>query len=231
MAALFDNTGSISGEAVSTLTTGLFIIGSDPNLVGIVCIGHNINSATGITSSIGGVSGNLIAGTDTTTGDAARRSLQHGVIAPPSGLKSATASWTGACAAVVGAITATGADQVTGFQNGTQTAASATTPNITVTSAVNNLTVVSLAQLGSRTETLATQTEEYNVTSATSLIVCAVSTGAGAATVNHQWTQSGSAKTTPMSGCDIIASSGGAAAVPLTPTIIRGGTIRKGIIR
>jgi len=101
------------------------------------------NNATGITASLGGVSGTLIPGTDSGT-TALIRTLIFQVINPPSGSQTATVSWTNIQAYVdVGVITVSGADQTTPCTNGTfaaNSSAPAATTSVPITSNPGDLT-------------------------------------------------------------------------------------------
>jgi len=80
----YDNTISVSGSAVSTLTTISFTITSSANRAGLLGLSHEANGSSAFSGSIGGTGGTAISGTDSTTG-ATPRSLMFGVTAPPSG--------------------------------------------------------------------------------------------------------------------------------------------------
>jgi hypothetical protein len=115
----FDNKVSSGFRwGVTTITTPAFIIGSRTNRAAMIMVSMSANNATGITASLGGVSGTLIPGTDSGT-TAAIRSLIFQVINPPSGSQTATVSWTGSMNVDVGVITVSGANQTTPCTNGT----------------------------------------------------------------------------------------------------------------
>jgi len=120
MSASFDNAVSAGlGFGVTTLTTGAFTIGSGTNRAAQVHLTMGGNAATAITASLGGTSGSLVAGTDSGSTTTTDRTMIFSVIAPPSGSKTATASWTTAETADLGVITAAGVDQTTPCNNGT----------------------------------------------------------------------------------------------------------------
>ena len=128
---------------LTTITTPSFIIGSGPNRAAMIMVAMSSNNATGITARLGGVSGTLIPGTDSGT-TAFIRTLIFQVINPPSGLQTATVSWTTTMDYVdVGVITVSGADQTTPCTNGTFAAdnsAPAETTSLTITSNSGDLT-------------------------------------------------------------------------------------------
>jgi hypothetical protein len=127
---------------VTTVTTPAFIIGSRTNRAAMIMVTMSANNATGITASLGGVSGTLIPGTDTGT-TATFRSLIFQVINPPSGSQTATVSWTGSMNADVGVITVSGANQTTPCTNGTFAAFNSSrsvSTSVTVTSNPGDLT-------------------------------------------------------------------------------------------
>src|SRR5437016_3246758 len=78
---------------VTSVTTPAFIIGSGANRAAMIMVAMSANNATGITASLGGVSGTVIPGTDSGT-TANIRTLIFQVINPPSGAQTATVSWT-----------------------------------------------------------------------------------------------------------------------------------------
>jgi hypothetical protein len=127
---------------VTTATTPAFIIGSRTNRAAMIMLTMSANNATGITASMGGVSGTLIPGTDSGT-TATFRTLIFQVINPPSGSQTATVSWTGSMNVDVGVITVSGANQTTPCTNGTfaafNSSPSAST-SVTITSNPGDLT-------------------------------------------------------------------------------------------
>src|SRR5204862_3845872 len=74
----------------TTVTTPSFVIGSGANRAAMIMVIMTENVATGITATLGGVSGTLIPGTDTGT-PATVRTLIFRVANPPSGAQTATA--------------------------------------------------------------------------------------------------------------------------------------------
>lgn len=96
-----------------------------------------------ITASLGGVTGTVIAGTDSGA-TASMRSLIFQVTNPPSGAQTATVSWTDVTMnADVGVITVSGADQTTPCTNGTFAASDsrpAATTSVAIASSPGDLT-------------------------------------------------------------------------------------------
>jgi hypothetical protein len=139
----FDNKVSSDFQwSVTTVTTPAFIIGSGTNRAAMIMVVLSANNATGITARLGGVSGTLVPGTDSGT-TATSRTLIFQVINPPSGLQTATVSWTTSMHADVGVITVSGADQMTPCTNGTFSAnnsAPTATTSVTIPSNAGDLT-------------------------------------------------------------------------------------------
>jgi hypothetical protein len=139
----FDNKASSGFHwGVTTVTTPAFVIGSGTNRAAMIMVSMTANNATGITASLGGISGTLISGTDTGT-TATYRTLIFQVINPPSGLQTATVSWTGSMNVDVGVITVSGANQTTPCTNGTFAAFNSSpsvSTSVTITSNLGDLT-------------------------------------------------------------------------------------------
>jgi hypothetical protein len=140
----FDNKVSSDFQfGVATVTTPSFIIGNGSHRAAMIMVTMSANGATGITASLGGVAGTIVAGTDSGT-TATIRTMIFQVINPPSGPQTATVSWAGSLVdADVGVITVMGADQITPCTNGTFGASDSTpTPatSVTITSAPGDLT-------------------------------------------------------------------------------------------
>lgn len=185
MAVVFDAVAVVAGSNVTTITTAAFTI-SGADRAAILGWGKVINNtASGFTSSVGGVSGALISGTDSTTTVTDCRALLHGVTAPPTGSQTATMSWTTSSFASFGVCTATGVDQTTSFNNGTFNTGTSTAPTVTITSATNDMTQAGLCANDSGAITASSQTERYNSTASANI---AGSTAAGAASNIHSWT-------------------------------------------
>jgi N,N-dimethylformamidase beta subunit-like protein len=171
---------------VTSITTPAFVVGSAGNRAAMIMVAMSANGATNITASLGGVSGTLIAGTDS-GGTTSIRTLIFQVINPPSGSQTATVSWTGAMNADVGVITVSGADQTTPCTNGTFVAHNSTpssTVSVTIASQPGDLT----ASIGFSGDVWVTpftnQTLRWGVDSG----VVGGDTGAGNGTTSHVWT-------------------------------------------
>src|SRR5262249_15801961 len=126
----------------NTATTPTFIIGSGPNRAAMIMVSLSANNATGITASLGGVSGTLIPGTDSGA-TATMRTLIFQVINPPSGPQTATVSWTNSKNATVAVSRVSGADQTTPCTNGTFAAFNASpdmATSVTITRNAGDLT-------------------------------------------------------------------------------------------
>jgi hypothetical protein len=126
----------------AAVTTPSFVIGSGANRAAMIMVIMTDTTATGVTASLGGVSGTLIPGTDSGT-TATVRTLIFCVANPPSGAQTATASWTNSVnGADVGVITVSGADQTTPCTNGTFLAGNAqpVTTSVTIASTTGDLT-------------------------------------------------------------------------------------------
>ena len=175
---------------------------------GAVSIGlcMSINSATGISVTVGGVSASLLSGTDSGTTET-YRSLIYGVATgSSSGSKTVSISWTGAAWATASAICATGVDQTTPFQNGTfNTSGTGPTGDVTITSATGNLTFAVISCESGATPTAPTQTQ-VRADNAGFQIGIGSSRADGAATVNHAFT---TVSGWEMSGIDFLAATSG----------------------
>src|SRR5207247_9185393 len=89
----YDNSVSSGFQwGVTRVTTPAFIIGSGATRAAMIMVAMRANGAANITASLGGVSGTVIAGTDSGT-SATLRTLIFQVINPPSGSQTATVSW------------------------------------------------------------------------------------------------------------------------------------------
>lgn len=199
MAVVFDNSAHIIGINTQTLTTPFFAISSATNRAAMVFIGWTNTSATSITTSCGGVNGSLITDTGAVGNT---RSITHSVLAPASGSQTATASWTTALNGFLGVVTATGVDQTTPVNNGTNLIASSVNSlSRSVTSVSGDLTamqVISFDSTLNETITTTAQTERWNELNGTNIRNHAGSTGAGAGTNTHSWSF---ANTVGSTGC------------------------------
>jgi hypothetical protein len=170
----------------TTVTTPALVIGSGANRAAMIMVTMTENVATGITASLGGVSGSLIPGTDSGT-TATVRTLMFCVANPPSGAQTATVSWTNSVvAADVGVIAVSGADPTTPCTNGTFLAGDARplTTSVTIASTAGDLTA-SVAYTNDVWVTPFTnQTLKWGVDSG----VAGGDIGPGTGTTTHAWT-------------------------------------------
>ena len=204
-AVVYDNRVSSGIQfGVTSVTTPSLIIGSGANRAAMIMVAMSANGATSIAARLGGVSGTLIAGTDSGT-TATIRTMIFQVINPPSGAQTATVSWAGgALNADVGVITVRGADQTTPCTNGTFAAANLTlsaTTSVTITSNAGDLT----ASVG--------YTQDAWVTPFTSQTLKWVDSnvtggdiGPGTGTTTHTWTDLWWFQTHAVSGANFKAS-------------------------
>jgi hypothetical protein len=190
---------------VATVTTPAFIVGGGVNRAAMIMVTMSANNATSITASLGGVSGTVIAGTDSGT-TASIRTLIFQVINPPSGSQTATVSWSGGLLNVdVGVITVRGADQTTPCTNGTfaaNNASPAATTSVTITSSAGDLT----ASVGATDDAWVTpftnQTLKWGIDST----VTGGDIGPGTGTTTHTWTDQYYFQTHAVSGANFKAS-------------------------
>lgn len=201
MAAMPDTMKSVTGAAVTSLTTAAFDITASGNRAAILGLTVDSGSSTTFTGSVGGVSGALITGTNGSTPTGGYQGMLFGVIAPPSGSQTATMSWTGAANAVLGVVTAWGVNQSTAFNGGTKATGTTGTASVAVTSTVGSLTmdnVVNDVSVASPT-----QIQRWNASAASS-IFAGGSTGLGAGTTTHQWTVNANARGWLSSGANFV---------------------------
>lgn len=194
----FDNVTSIVISSVQTITTSAFIITSASNRAGLLGLSAQSNGASAHSGSIGGVAGALITGTDSGAA-AASRTLMFGVTAPPSGSQTATMSWTTNTQGTLGVVTASGVDQVTPFNNGTFATTPGTPLEVTITSAVGDMTC-DTAAVNTAVLSAPTQTQRWNLTSTS--FGCG-STGGGTGTALHSWSEN-AGETNAISGANFV---------------------------
>lgn len=201
MAVAFDNASTAARNfGATSITTPSFTIAGS-NRAGIVGISTQTASTSGFSADIGGTSGSAISGAESSVNS---HVIVFGVTAPPTGSQTATASWTTASDAVVGAITVTGVDQVTPFANGTSiNLGYVLSGGLSITSTSGDLTASVLTlQFGGGSEPTTDQTRKYtNFTGA-----CDIGPGTGTAT--HTWTFPGS-DNAEIAGINFKASGGG----------------------
>jgi hypothetical protein len=204
--AAFDNAMSSGFQwSATTASTPTFVVGNGANRAAMIMVAMSANNATGITASLGGVSGALVPGTDSGT-SASTRTLIYGVVNPPSGSQTATVSWTGTMNADVGAITVSGADQTTPCTSGTFAAtdsAPSQTTSVTITSNPGDLT----ASFGYTDDSWASpptnQTLKWGVDSG----AVGGDIGPGTGTTVHSWTDQYFYETQSDSGANFKAAS------------------------
>lgn len=182
MAVAYDNQASITGSAVTTVTTNPFTITSADNRAAIVGMSNDNGTVSGISYTVGGVSAVAIPGCFATF------FLTGSVTAPPSGSQTATASWTGAGNVVFGVMTFSGVSQTTPTNNGTVSAnyGAGTLASLAITSTPGDLTVDHFF-VTARTVSANTQNLGYNTANG-ALVASAGSYGPGTGTATHQWT-------------------------------------------
>jgi hypothetical protein len=187
-AVAFDNKAVAPTEFnVQTITTPAFTI-SGTNRAAILCLWLGLNSATGVTMSLGGVQGTAILGADTGTTNGNIRVVCFSVTAPPTGSQTATASWTGSMAASLGVITATGVNQTTPVTNGNfSTPGFVTSAPLTIASSNGDLTVTVYGTTTNPATVTTDRTERFANGS-----VFKGDTGPGTGTTTHTWTASSS---------------------------------------
>ena len=171
----------------TTVTTPSFVVGSGANRAAMIMVTMTNNAATGVTASLGGVSGTLIPGTDSGT-TATLRTLIFCVANPPSGAQTATASWAniGSGGADVGVITVSGADQATPCTNGTFLAGNSrpvTTP-VTIASTDGDLTASVAYTNDAWAAPYTNQTLKWGLDSGQG----GADIGPGTGTTTHAWT-------------------------------------------
>ena len=155
-----------------------------------VCIAFAQTTPTGVTVTIGGSAASAIANTD---GNNVSRSLMFGLATGSStGAKTISVSWTETANAAAVAISASGVDQTTPFNNGAFSGLGfGVQPSITITSATGDLTIDVNSNGSGNAPTTPNQTQRAAFASDDFQIGCGVSTAAGAATVTHTWAAGG----------------------------------------
>ena len=134
------------------------------------------------------------------------RVYQYGLINPPTGSQTVTATFAGSMDNIFGgSITFTGANQTTGWHNATSTSAtSGTTANLNVTSAVGEMTATVAEWQQQPSPPTTNQTPRWGLgnNGLGDQNVAAGDTAAGAATVTHTWTSGND--THAVAGCSIM---------------------------
>lgn len=206
MAVAFDTAGTVAvGHAVTSLTNSTHTVGVGANRVLLAELGFDV-AVTALTvnwDQLGTPTAlTVIKAASGTPGKADI----WGLVAPVSGAKQAKAAWTGLAGdAFLATHSWTSADQAGGattFPHSTN-GSGTNTPKLIVTSATGNGTAV-VAVVDSAIS-VPTQTALFTDNTGSNANAAA-SRAAGAATVTHQWTQTGTWVTV---GTDIAAAGGG----------------------
>src|SRR5437773_1928543 len=188
----------------TTVTTPSLVIGSGENRAAMIMVIMTDNVATGITASLGGVSGTLIPGTDTGT-TATVRTLIFCVANPPSGAQTATVSWTNTVnGADVGVITVSGADQAAPCTNGTFLAGNSrpVTTSVTIASTTGDLTASVAYTNSAWAASYTNQALKWGVDSGQG----GGDIGPGTGTTTHAWTDKWPLNAHAVSGANFKAS-------------------------
>lgn len=202
MAVAFDNVASTNSFGATSLTTPAFTI-SGENRAGMLQLYVTEENTSGLSGSIGGVSASAITGADTTTGNPNGRCLCWGAANPATGSQTGTMSWTSASTACgLGALTATGVDQTTPFNNGNQvtTDANPASVDLVITSVSGDLTATVANNTNSLTGT--NQTIKWGPS-----VLGAGDIGPGTGTTTHTW--SGNAFNWFLAGANFKATAAG----------------------
>jgi hypothetical protein len=187
----------------TTATTPSVVISNAPNRAAMIMVTMPDNVATGITASLGGVSGTLIPGTDSGT-TAGVRTLIFCVANPPSGAQTATVSWTNSVLGTdVAVIAATGVDQTTPCTNGTFLAGNSrpVTTSVTIASTAGDLTASVANTTGGWVAPFTNQTLKWGVDAG----VIGGDIGPGTGTTMHAWTDQWALNAHAVSGANFKA--------------------------
>src|SRR5437773_967124 len=183
---LYSDARSGQPWALGAVTTSAVTIRGGTNRAAMIMVTMSANTATGITASLGGVSGTLIPGTDSGT-TATFRSMIFQVINPPSGLQTATVSWTGSMNVDVGVITASGVNQTTPCINGTFAASNSSpsvSTSVTIASNPGDLTASIGTTANQWVSPFTNQTLKWGIDSNE----VGGDVGPGTGTTTHTWT-------------------------------------------
>jgi len=204
-------TDDAAGDGVTSLNTSNLTIGSGSNRALVVQINFSLKTITGLTVKWDAAGANqsltqiIAANSDGAQG----RSELWGLVNPVSGNKALSLAWTGASEAVVAAVAWTNVKQSGGaatFANATSNKGANNTPSVAITSKAGNATMdASTSNFGAYSAP--TQTEVYT-REFLPVIDGAGSRAAGAASVTHQWTLSGTPGNWVSVGVDIVAVDG-----------------------
>jgi uncharacterized membrane protein len=187
----------------NSITTPPIIISGGANRAAMIMVSMVANNATGITATLGGVTGTLIPGTD--TGNATSgRTMIFCVTNPPPGSQSATVSWTTSMGADVGVIAVTGANQSTSCTNGTFAATNSSpsrTTSVTITSSPGDLTATLAFTQNVWVTPFTNQTLKFGPDSS----AVGGDIGPGTGTTTHSWTDQFSGEWHAVSGANFKA--------------------------
>ncbi len=216
MSVAYDNAASSAITTGVTTVSVSLTVGSGANRVAIIGLCFMSDTPTGISCSLGGVSGTLVSGTDSGTTDTAERAMLFSVVNPPSGSQTATASWTTSATASIGVITVSGANQSTPTNNGTYSYNGASATNgVTITSTSGALTTSVCANSG---ENLLSSSQTAEWGSSTFPLnggdFAGGDIGPGTGTSTHTWNVQYSSQTSVVSGCNILEASSGPTSIP-----------------
>lgn len=168
--ATYDTVVSVTGSGVGTLTTASFTISSGANRVAIASVSHQ---EEGITCTGVDGAGGAFTSCGTRVTNSGKVGYQFGRIAPSSGSQTVTATFddTWGSRQTLAVVTATDADQTTGWADYTTATGDSTTPGGTVTNAASgDLIVDHVCGAGGGTATVgADQTERYDHMGTTAL--------------------------------------------------------------
>ncbi len=214
MAADFDSVATGSADPGTSITPFDLTLVASSNMAVAVGIFMNGSDVTGLSVTVGGVTCNLVSGTD--SGASNRRSLIYGAaLGSATGAQSVVITWTNSGTIFAAAVGLKDADQTTIFQNGTFARGSDDTPTVAITSATDNLTLAGAVDSFGQAFTGNTQTQRWNGSSSGGNILSRGTTAAGAASNTHSFTLAG-ANDWSVSGVDVIAASGGGPAPTVT---------------
>lgn len=222
MAVTFDanQTAVATANSVTSITTSNLTVGAGANraLVVQVALGGSVTALAlkwdnlGTPQSLAVITGATAA----QSGTPFERVELWGLVAPTSGAKQLSVTWTTARDVYVNGVAWTGVDQTGGtttFPHGTGSIGSGTTAQgITVTSATGNATMA-VFDTGSAVNISSVNNTQTFLSNVAANIDAAGNRAAGAATVSHTATYSGAAAW-GAAGTDILASAGAATFVP-----------------
>ena len=205
LAVTYQSSAELAKASSTTNTLTSFNPGSGSYRLLVVSLAFEGSLPTGISVTYGGVALTAVPNSSGTAADNTASTQFFYLKNPSSTPANIVASWTGSRRNVLGAIAFNGVDQTTPIRNGTFTTGTTATPAITVSSVTGDMTMASvLTEYGSCCLTTSTQTERWNDPSSNLVGAQATSTGAGASSVTHNWTNSG-AGTWAASGVNIVA--------------------------